>query len=456
MHGAAAAKRLTCQGADDCGYRCGRMRTTVARRRLSLVPLASMFSLVAASACGGASPPPAVAPLPEVKPLPVAAEPPPDVTAVAEPTGLIVVGRVRQPEAIMKTFGTWTRFPLPGASELVRSISDDAVADAVDLSQPADGAVALGGSVRAPKPLVAVSVAVHSFDDAKSKLSARHKVTTGRNGQLVVEGIGRASVDTRGPRDEEDTDQTLCVLSPASSGARLVCGEKEAVDLLAPYLTRTFPRQTFTSDVHVEVSLASVREPLAQVRSVLPILARSAMGGTTPALRQLLEAGVNEAVDFVGDTNRMTLDAQLADSGMEAKFKVEYGKADSLMVRLATSHPDRADAPPAAFLHLPAETDLAAFGRGTDPKLLERPRELLGALAFEAAQRAGMPEAEQKAVRDLVVDRMLGLFTGAVVYGKGYDGAAIDKASAALSAVKAGDLGARDEAERVLTEQILD
>jgi hypothetical protein len=95
MHGAAAEKRLTCQGADDCGYRCARMRTTVARRRLSLVPLASMFSLVAASACGGAAPPPPpVAPLPVAKPLPAAVEPPPDVTAVAEPTGLLVVGRV--------------------------------------------------------------------------------------------------------------------------------------------------------------------------------------------------------------------------------------------------------------------------------------------------------------------------------------------------------------------------
>jgi len=60
-----------------------------------------------------------------------------------------------------------------------------------------------------------------------------------------------------------------------------------------------------------------------------------------------------------------------------------------------------------------------------------------------------MPEPERKAVRELVVDRMLALFTGPLVYGKGYDAAALDKALAARNGLKPGaDLAARDEAER--------
>jgi len=288
-----------------------RLRTSTSRLPFLAASLASMLAL---AACGGAPP---AAPMTPSKPLPVAIpEPPPDVTAVPEPAGLVLVGRISKATGILKTLGTWTRLPLPGGADLIRSIADDSVADAVDLSQPIDGAIALGGGMRDPKPLIAVSVAVRSFDDAKAKLSSRHKLTPGKNGQLFVEGIGRPDVNEGRGRSKEkgeddDEEGETCVLSPASSGARLVCGEREALDALSPYLTRTVPRQTWSSDIHVEVSLAAVREPLGQVRAALPVLARSMLGGSSPALAKLVDAGVNELVDFVGDTGRMTLDAQL-------------------------------------------------------------------------------------------------------------------------------------------------
>jgi hypothetical protein len=393
------------------------------------------------------------------KPVAVAVEPPPDVTAVPEPAGLVLVGRVTKADGILKTLGTWTRLPLPGGADLVRSITDDSVADAVDLSQPIDGAVALGGSKRDPKPLIAVSVAVRSFDDAKAKLSSKHRLTGGRNGQLWVEGIGRAEVNdgrgkVKGEADEDD-DDNACVLSPASSGARLVCGERDAIDALSGYLTRTVTRQTWSSDVHLEMSLGAVRDPLMQVKSALPVLARSMLGSSSPALAALVDAGVTELVDVVNDTSRMTLDAQLADTGLTGTLRVDYTQSKSFIAKLATSNAQKADAPPAAFWHLPADTDVAGFGRGSDPKLFDHPRELLGNVALEATEGAGMPEPERKAVRELVVDRMLGLFTGPLVFGKGYDAAAVEKAFVAKNNVKPGDIAARDEAERVLVEQAL-
>lgn len=415
--------------------------------------LASLTCLVALAACGG---PPPAAPTTPSKPIAVGTEPPPDVTAVPEPAGLVLVGRISKPDEVLRTVGGWTRLPLPGAADLVRSITDDAVADAVDLTQPVDGAIALSGGKRDPKPLVAVSVAVRSFDDAKAKLGVKHKLSAGKNGELLVEGIGRSAVHSKAPREEEqEEDGDTCVLAHASSGARLVCGEREALDALSPYLTRTVPRQQWSSDVHVEMTLSAVREPLLQVRAGLPSIAKSMLGSSSPALGQLIEASVAELVDVVGDTSRLTLDGQLADPGLQATLKIDYAKSTSVLARLATAHPERAEAPPPAFMHLPADTDFALYGNGSDPKLFDRLRELLGNVALEATEGAGMPEPERKAVRDLVVDRMLALFTGKVVYGKGYDTLALEKALTARKAVKPGDLGARDEADRVVAEQII-
>lgn len=386
----------------------------------------------------------------------IAPEAPSDVTAVPEPAGLVLVARVAKADAILKTLGTWTRLPLPGGADLVRSITDDSVGEAVDLSQPVDGAIALGGGKRDPKPLIAVSIPVRSFDDAKAKLGARHKLTPGKNGDVFVEGVGRGDVDKRGRKEQDDEDDDeSCLLAHASSGARLVCGERDALDTLAPYLTRTMPRQTWPSDLHVEATLGAVREPLMQVRQALPVLARSMLGSSSPALAALVDAGVNELVDFVNDTGRMTLDAQLDDSGILATMKVDFQKSQSFIAKLATSNPQKAEAPPAAFWHLPADADVAVYGNGSDPKLFDHPKALIGNVALEATEGAGMPEPERKAVRDLVVDRMLGLFTGPLVYGKGYDAAAVEKAFAARNAVKPGDLAAADEGERILSEQVL-
>ena len=417
--------------------------------------IASIASIAILVACGGAPPPPA--PMTPAKVVPAVREAPPDTSAVPEPTGLVLVGRVTRPDAVLKTVGGWSHLPLPGAADLVRSITDDGVADAVDLSQPLDAAVALVPTKREPKPLIAVSVAVHSFDDAKVKIGAKHKLTAGKNGQFFVDGVGAPDPSTKKKTEDEDgaDDGQPCVLAHASTGARLVCGDREALDALVPYLTRTLPRQQWPSDLHLEMTLGAVREPLAQFRNGLPMIAKGLLGASSPALGQLVEASVNEAVDVIGDTNRLALDAQLADAGLNATFKVDYAKANSLMARLATAHPERAEAPPPAFYHLPAETDLALYGRGSDPKLFDHVRELLGNVALEAMQGVGMPEPERKAVRDLVVDRMLSLGTGSMVYGKGYDAAALDRALANRNGAKPGDLAAHDEGDRLVAEQMI-
>ena len=422
---------------------------------LTALPISTLLLL--AAACGDTPPPntPNATNKPDAKPVAAVV----DLSPVEEPKNLLVIGRVQKPEAVLKVVGGWASFPLPGASELVKSVSDASVAEAVDLSQPVDGAVMLGGAKMSPEPIAAFSVAVKSVDDAKAKLSAKHRLTPAPNGAFIVEGVGKPSFnepkgakEDKGPDD--DDEGTSCTLAPATTGGRLVCGDRKAVEQLLPYLTRTMPKLSFTSDVHVELRFAPLREPVQGLKALLPFL----IGGgskTPPAVRTLAEASAGELADAVNDMNRLVMDTQLADLGATSTVKVEFQSTNSTIAKIATSNADKADAPPAAFYKLPAETDLAYYARGSDPKLFDRPRELVGNAMMELSESSTMPEAERKALRDLVIDRTATLFTGAVVYGKGFDGAALDKAIANVKAVKAGDDAADSEARKAVAEQVI-
>ena len=436
--------------------------------RRSALPLLPVLGLVVfgcgAVACGSPSPAAApAAPSPPVASAPK--EPALDTSPVPEPPGLVVLARVNKPDAIVSAVGSWTRLPLPSGADLVRSITDDSVADVVDLSQPVDAALAIGLSRRGVDPLAAFSVAVKSYDQAKAKLGEKHRLVAGANGQLKVEGLGkknrppRPPVNGRGPtgadddEDEDEDDGGGCVLAPAANGGRLVCGENAALESLVPYLSRTMPREKWSSDVHVEVRPEPVRAPLQELRASIPILARSLMGSQSPAVRDLVDSSLGEVMDIVNDAQKLTIDAQIADTGVVANTRFEFQSNKSLFARVLTT--DRADSPPPAFWHLPGDTDTAFFGRGSDPKLFDHPRELLANLLLEGADSAGVPEAERRAIKDLVADRMLTLFTnGAGIYGKGFDQAALEKAGASLKALKPENRAGIEEAKRVLLEQV--
>jgi hypothetical protein len=410
--------------------------------------------LVVAVGCGGGNPPPAPT-TPATNPI--ATAPPPakvDLSPVPEPTGLVVVGRIAKPDSILKAVGTWTGLPLPGGNELVRSMTDEAVAASIDFSQPVDGAVILAGSRMAPKPLWAFALPVKSVDDAKAKLGAKHRLTATTNGAFKIEGLGASGVigGEKG-RDDED-DELDCVLAPAVSppnSGRIVCGADEE---LTPYLTRTLPKQSFPTDLHVEMRFDPVRGPVSDLRAQLPILARSLMGSQTQAVRDLVDAAINELGDIVADTNRLVLDGTFDDKGIKLDFRGEYGSAKSLMAQLATTGVDKAGPPPPAFFHLPQETDVAFFSKGSDPKLFTHVREIVSNLLVEVFTEGGMPDAERKSIKDLVANRMMPLFTGPVVYGKGYDQAAVEKAAAAKRAARGKDV-ANDDADKLLGEQII-
>jgi hypothetical protein len=388
----------------------------------------------------------------------------PDISPVPEPAGLVAIARVAKPDAVLSAVVAWARLPIPVGPALLRSITeDDSVPDVVDLAQPIDVAVSAGASRHGGfEPIAAFAVGVSSFDKAKARLGAVHRLVPGSNGDYRVVGIGSAPPqgakegrDGDHSEQEEDDDGLGCVLAHAAVGARLVCGEKGALEALAPYLTRTMPREKWPSDVHMELRPGPLRAQLTQFRSTLPYLGQAILGSSSGAAKELIDSAIGEALDVAGDAQKLSLDAKVEPSGLTLSTRLEFRSQTSTLAKALTSV-DRADSPPAAFWHLPAETDTALFGRGSDPHLFDHPRELIANLLVEAADAGGMPESERRAVRDLVADRMLPLFTGGVgVYAKGYDQAGVEKAVKARRDVKEDDIPALSEAKRILVEQVV-
>ena len=125
----------------------------------------------------------------------------------------------------------------------------------------------------------------------------------------------RAAARPDGPtpgRDDDDDDAaTMMTTWPSSRtprrGARLVCGPNNAaVEALAPYLTRTMPRQNWPADLHVEIRPEPIRGPLGEMRGALPMLARS--DGRCELrrgrVRDLVDAAVNEVRSTSSTTRR--------------------------------------------------------------------------------------------------------------------------------------------------------
>ncbi len=407
-------------------------------------------------ACGSPPPKPPAPP-----PVPVATAPkevPPDMSPVPEPPGLVALGRVNKPNAIVSAVGSWTRLPLPAGAALVAAVTEESIAEVVDLSQPIDAVVTMTTSRRGVDPQGAISVAVKSYDQAKEKLGAAHRLVAGENGQFRIEGLtlGRkGSASTFDPSNGEEPagDEDGCVLAPAVSGGRLVCGDRASVDALAPYLTRTMPREKWSSDVHLEVRPEPVRATFQEFQSTMSGLARS-FGSTSGSIHDFLDAVLGELTDLVEDVQKLSIDAQVDDSGIVATTRLEFQSNRSLYSRVVTTN--RGDSLPASFWHLPGDVDTALFGRGSDPKLFEHSRELLSNMVLTVADEAAIPEPERKALKELVVDRMLALVTGGTsVYAMGFDMAAVEKAKSALETVKPDDIAARDAKRLALVEQVV-
>jgi hypothetical protein len=401
------------------------------------------FVLPGSGALSGCAEPKALPP-PETpkapKPLEVVPEPPPDLSAVAEPKGLVVTGYVARVEETSKLLGRWSGFPIPGAREALAAAASEELADVVDLSKSVDFAVRVAGNARAPSVQVVVSVPVTSVDAAKAKL-AKYTLTPMPRGATKVEGLLPASHD-------ESEEPRFCILSPSpdEARARLVCGEQAALESLEPYVLRTLSRAPKTFDFHGDVRFAPLREPIEGVRRLLPSLASGLFNtqGTGPRTSEIIESAVGDVAELALDSDTASLDIDAKPEGAVAKLRYAFRSHDSTLAKLAVVAPSEVGPPPRAVLGLPADVDMAAWSKPGDKALFERPRRLVGGF-FDEALGQDLKAGDRKALVDLFADRFFPLLDGGWVFGRGYD---LDALGTAMSAAYGRHADEKTEAEQ--------
>jgi hypothetical protein len=383
------------------------------------------------ASCGGSAPAP-VAPALAQSAAPAAAPPAPDVSAVAEPKGIVVYGRLSKLSASFATVHAWSKLPVPQAEQVTELVANAPFGPLVDLDRPFDLAVALP-SGRMNQVAAAVAAPVKDPEQSRAALSERYKLVPGDNGVTLIQKAGDSP--SKPPADDDDDkegddDERACELAPAAGDApvRLVCAsDARALSVLGPWLTRTAPRTSFPADLHVELRLQPVRPLIDQQRRLLGPMLSTILGGGGAAdagARELLMSTAGDLADFAADLDGVSIDLALGDGGANANTTIRLAGTSSALSRMAVGHPERNGPAPDVFWQLPGDADFATFSRGVDDADLARMKDLfLKAIGAELGEQ-GAKEPDRKAV----MDALAGLGASwPVAYASGLDDAARGK-----------------------------
>jgi hypothetical protein len=402
-------------------------------------------SAVATSACGGSAEPAAV----PVAPPPAApVAPAPNLSAVPEPANLVFSARVNHPEKLLQVAGSWTALPMPPAQTLATLIAGEELGPLVDATKPVDAAITFVGGMK-PQVDIAVAAALVSLDDAKAKLGQKHKLVPKENGVFFNKPLGAAGDKSAAAEDADDDDGQSCALAPAfgPAAARLVCADSDpSLDQLLPYLTRTAPRASFGTDVHLEMRTEAFKSSLEMLKQLMPMaLSGLPQAASTPSVFALLDAISTDVAQLSGDVKKWTIDATATDAGLKLHSDIALNSAKSLVSEALVAHPERADAPPATFFKLPGDADTAFYSRAGDPALYDHPIKLLTAAATDLAIAGGVSAADAKALTSSVAD-LLSLSSTQSVSSHGVDSDEVKRSLAAWKAVEKTDSARKEDA----------
>jgi hypothetical protein len=385
-----------------------------------------------------------------------------DLSAVPEPAGLLVSGRVTQLSKSLATAHAWTKLPMPQSEQVTELLTSEAVGPLVDLDRSIDFAVAVSGSGMKMKPMVAVSAAVHDPDKAKAMLAERYKLVPGDNGAQLIEGLGKPTAASDDDDHDEGPDHhgsaRSCELAPAYGEAslRIVCAENAAaLQSLAPWLLRTATRAKGTSDVHVDFTMKPLQPTLQEQKRMIGMLLGTVLGGKIgmAGLRDLAVAFGTDLVDFASDMEGASIDLTLGDGGAVGDFALRLSGNTSTLGRIAVGHPERSGPAPAAFWQLPADADFAMYGRGFEEADLARGRDLALHALGDLLGAEGVKDPDRKAATD-ALGKLVS--PAASVYGSGVDADAVRKALAAERGLTPKtDLAEREEGKRRTIEALL-
>ena len=428
-------------------------------RVLFALLVASVSAAAGPVACGGAQVAPQAPASSATALASVALPPPPDLSPVPAPAGLVVSGIITKLGASLATVHGWTQFPMPQSEEVTRILGGEELGAIVDLDRPIDFAVIVSGSGPHLTSAIGASAAVRDLEAAKSAIGAHHKLVAGSNGALVITPAERSPRPSGGDDDsDDDDDANACELAPSYGDAAfsLVCGwDAKELAALGPWLTRGATRESSTFDAHVDLRMEPLKPTITQERRLFSMLLGTVVGGRLgmSGAREVLQAVGGDAIDFATDLDTATLDLSLADAGAAATLTLRLNGSTSMLGRLATANADRNGPPPAALWQMPGDADFAIFDRGIDPNVLARARELMDKVLADRLAADGVKDADRHAVLD-AIDPLVS--TAAVVYASGLDADAARKTASAVKALpESASAAERAAAARAATQAVL-
>jgi len=386
-----------------------------------------LFSFSFLLACGGPQQPTKeVTTLPSASASSAPAAPVVDLSPVAMPQSVVVVMHAPHVGSTADMISEWAGQPL----ELDRTLGEmigERFAKLVDVDAPAELTVALEdrGGKREPDLRVAVAFGVKDFEGTKTLLQGEGVLLSIGNGAFEIKRSGHH-------RREGDSDFRSCALAPAPSGGKIVCArDATARDEVLPYLTRGVAGFAANkSDVHVEARPGPLRELVRRERADITQGGARWMGRD---VRPLAEAVITDLCDGFLETERASFDASIDAKQGTIDFKISAKGSQALVTRILTAHPERAEAPPAIFLRIPEDADVALFERGLDADQIAGPRAQFATwLENGMASEPKFSAADRKAVVDAAT-HTIDLAAMPMVYARGVDFAKAVPAVAGLT-----------------------
>ncbi|HEX6765567.1 MAG TPA: hypothetical protein VF103_08825, partial [Polyangiaceae bacterium] len=307
--------------------------------------------------CGGGQTEPKSPPPPA--PSALVKEPPPekaDLSPVAAPPELFVVGRLKRAGPIADTLGKWAGLPMDIRKALDHELHGFEAAVAWDA--PIELAVAL---------------------PANGKRRVRTVVSVG----LSSLGVMMNAVRERGLSPERLFPEVFafaapngihCAVGPAlgNASARLVCGERSTeVEALFPYMTRGLPNENLGNrDLEVELRAEPIKRrfssEISGARLFAGFLLRQ-LEVDSPRLDRALGdatyAVADELVLEVEDTDSIKLGGNLDDANRNVSLELAW-KFRSQRSWLASSSAElarRQAPPPPSLARLPADASSAGY-----------------------------------------------------------------------------------------------
>jgi len=322
---------------------------------------------LACASCGGAETPPPQAPVvpaPASKPAPLVEAP--DLSPVAAPAGLFVLGRINRPTTLADTVARWAGLPV-GLRQVLPLAGKDLDA-AIAWDAPIELAVAVPPSGKRSVH-AAFSLGLTGTGPA---------VTLARQQGYEVTRIAPETYLVGG------LSPLKCAIAPAlgPSSARLVCSHRQVeLDELLPYLTRGLPTAALgQKDLTIELRMEPVRQrfgaEIGSARLFAGFVVRE-LSLDSPrfdtAISDAVYATADELVALSHDLDTIRLESGLDEQKHEAALELALSFRDhkSWVASLVGDGSHPLGPAPESFFALPEDAEGGGYSQGRDPHLLD-------------------------------------------------------------------------------------